>query len=507
MALSTSILWSLTRSVILATVAIWPLMMLVRQIEGSPTVRSRRVWLLLAVFPFFVPELLIGFNYRLTATQLSSGASPQTAAICTELLYAVLQLSRCVAVGVAVSLLLPGSDVSRESLHAWKLLRSSLTPRGWWRGWLVLRLTGSWLPPLISWSIMALVLFQEFETAALMQIDRYPIAWSVAMFDAHAKRQPLADSLRMIVGPLFCELLLLSPALILLTRRSPTRNLESEHPLSDPSQAPGIRTRSWFAAAFCVMPGISLFLVWPVVANVRTTVAGLFSMFKAGAVLRQSIEQILTSAGFAVAATTLAMNIALLLWSPNRRKTAALRGHFKLLLLAPGLLGSLVLSLLLLAMFQLPIIRTAYDTWLPMLLGQTLAVLPKAGAIVLLLQKTTEHEAIHSARMLTASTEVSVRRTASRLIWRMTTSRWLLGTLVVAQWCFWDVTVAAILRPVQLEPVVTRLYNEMHYGQTEALMSLSLLAAMAPLFLWSVAAFASFLRYSLRGSDFVARGR
>jgi len=65
--------------------------------------------------------------------------------------------------------------------------------------------------------------------------------------------------------------------------------------------------------------------------------------------------------------------------------------------------------------------------------------------------------------------------------WRLTTGRWLLGGLIIAHRCFWDVTVASILRPVELEPVVTRLYNEMHYGRTEALMSLSIFAAFVPL--------------------------
>ena len=63
---------------------------------------------------------------------------------------------------------------------------------------------------------MALVTFQEFETAALMQIDRYPISWSVWLFDAHAARLPLLDSLRMMAGPLLCELVMLGPALYVL---------------------------------------------------------------------------------------------------------------------------------------------------------------------------------------------------------------------------------------------------------------------------------------------------
>ena len=150
-------------------------------------------------------------------------------------------------------------------------------------------------------------------------------------------------------------------------------------------------------------------------------------------------------------------------------------------LMLPGLLGSLVLSLGLLAIFQLPLLRGLYDTWLPMLLGQTLAVLPFAVAIVLMLMRVADPAALHSAKLLAVSEEYLIRRQMASIRWRLTTGRWLLGGLIVAHRCFWDVTVASILRPVQTEPVITRLYNEMHYGRTEALMSLSILAMLTPL--------------------------
>ena len=83
MTLNESLLWSVVRSVMMASIAVWPVAALVDRIDASPTVWSRRLRMLLAVFPFFLPELLIGFNYRLTATQLSAGTSPFVAAICT----------------------------------------------------------------------------------------------------------------------------------------------------------------------------------------------------------------------------------------------------------------------------------------------------------------------------------------------------------------------------------------------------------------------------------------
>ena len=538
MTLNESIFWSLARCLIIASMAVWPVVMLVARIEASPTVRSRR--LLVAVFPFFLPELLIGFNYRLTATQLTSGTSPLTAAICTEALYSLLMLSRCMAVGVALFMLLPLRNAADESLHSWVLLRHRMGSATWWAGWLRLRIFGAWQAPVVAWSVMALVTFQEFETAALMQIDRYPISWSVWLFDAHAARLPLWDSLRMMAGPLLCELVMLGPALYVLLK-SPVaagNELACDH-------GSNIGSSVWKSVQFSALltPGILLFVLWPLIHNALPIVRGGMLMLE-NATLKQSLVQILTSTGFAVGATVMSMGIALRIctgigerhgaspmvldlessrhfpsavalkiaenadgtrsvpatfevnqvpFGASRRFMVRFQGQLpvasasplrKILwmsLLLPGLLGSLVLSLGLLAMFQLPGLRGLYDTWLPMLLGQTLAVLPFAVAVVLLLMRVSDPMALHSAKLLAVSEESCIRRQMAAIRWRITTGRWLLGGLIVAHRCFWDVTVASILRPVQVEPVITRLYNEMHYGRTEALMSLSILAALTPL--------------------------
>lgn len=488
MTLSESVIWSFARSVVIASTALWPVVLLLRQIEQAAPERTRKIWLLLSVFPFFVPELLTGFSYRLTATQLSLGSSPLIAATCTELLYSMLQLSRCLAVGIAVSLLLPRSEVSGESLYLWDLLRASLDASRWRNGWLTLRLTGAWQRLLISWSVMALMTFQEFETAALMQIDRHPIAWSVWLFDAHAARQPLTDSLRMIAVPFSCEVLLLSPALWLLIKRRNALHLSRDLDSVGASASPA-RQRHWRSSAAWLCPGILLMLLWPMFENLTAAVVGAASLLTQPSLLRQTMQQILTSTMFAASATFLAMSLSRYLLSWNSSSTGDVPSRWLLgMLLIPGLSGSLVMSLLVLSVFQLPGIRILYDSWLPLLLGQTLAVLPKGLAVVFLLDRITDRAAMHSARLLLASSSLPTRRSASLVLWRMGTSRWLLGGLVVAQWCFWDVTVASILRPIQLEPVVTRLYNEMHYGRTEALISLSILATAIPLAIWILSA-------------------
>jgi hypothetical protein len=501
MTLIVALLWSMVRCVVIASLAVWPVAAIVSRIEASPTVLSQRLRLLLAIFPMFLPELLIGFNYRLTVTQLTSGSSPIIAATCTEALYGLLMFSRCLAVGVALSMLLPGRGATDESLHSWGLLRRAILPTTWWRGWLRLKIFGAWQTSLVAWSAMALVAFQEFETAALMQIDQYPISWSVWLFDAHAARLPLADSLRMMIGPLLCELVILCPALCVLLLRPASVDGGQIH-----NHGSHRCSALWTSVRFSALltPGVVLFAMWPLVNNFLPMVRGGMLMLESGT-LRQSSAQILTSTGFAIGATVMSMGIAVRILSAISERQATRRwceawagkqlplvgasriswvhiveNVLSISLLLPGLLGSLVLSLSLLAMFQLPLLRGLYDTWLPMLLGQTLAVLPFAVAIVLLLLRTADRAALHSAKLLELSHASSVQRQMANIRWRLTTSRWLLGGLIIAHRCFWDVTVASILRPVELEPVITRLYNEMHYGRTEALMSLSIFAAFVP---------------------------
>lgn len=487
MTLSESILWSFSRSLLIATVAIGPLAVLLRQIESCASLRSRRLWLVAAILPLFVPELLIGFNYRLTASQLSAGSPAVIAASGTELLYGLIQIGRCLAIGCAVSMLLPESPVSRESLHSWRMLRASTPSLRWRVGWWRLQLIGPKFRLLVSWSLMALIVFQEFETAALMQIDRHPIAWTVWLFDAHAAYQPLSRSLQMTVLPLCCELLLLAPAFWLLTTHRAVPGTSADRSGLLTGSVPCRRLAAWC----CVLPALIFFVVWPIAANASTALAGLLAMARNSFLLRQSFAEIMTSTGFALAAAVLAMMLASLLLDGRGLTRVATIGRG--LFLLPGLLGSLVLSLLLLAAFQTPPLRFLYDTWLPMLLGLFAAVLPKAFAVVLLLKRSSDNAAVYSAVLLESSSLTRTRIAAVTIHWRLRIARWLLGGLVVAHWCFWDVTVASILHSVRLEPVITRLYNEMHYGRTEALMSLSFVAACMPGLVWLLAMGASWL--------------
>lgn len=485
------VVWSMIRGMLVAAVSIGPAVVLNRCLAGISSPLRRNLWLVAAAVPFLVPELLTGFEWRSTATRLSSQADPETARGVTEAIYCVLQVFRCSAAGTLLLQFFPESRVSRESVHTWRLLRTQMAPLPWWLTWVRLQLAGPGRRLVIIWSLTSLVAFQEFEIAALMQIDQSPIAWTVTLFDSHALRQPLSDSMGMLIGPVLCELILLTPgAVVLLALRGKSEAAEQHGRTSQPGSHAGT-PQILFARVYLVI-GLLIFIAWPGLKDSQALVTGAISLLSNRFRLQASLTNVLGTTLFAAASALVAMQVVSVLLStlhaPNAGPTGTAAAGFLVVsaFMIPGLSGSLTLSMVMLAFFQLPGVNMLYDTWLPLLLAQMFVVLPRAFAIGLLLERFTDSSGTFCACLLSAGPDQTLRTRGADILWRLTSARSFIGLLVVGQWCFWDVTVASILRPVQVEPVVTRLYNEMHYGRTEALLSQTALAVFTPLAIWAV---------------------
>lgn len=470
MTLETVLAWSAGRSLILTTLALLLAIPISRTIShGSTNTALQKLWIAAALLPLFVPDLLIGFAYRLVSAQLLHSVAA------TETLYAVLLLTRIVALQFAVQRMLPCSAVSVESLHSWQLNR--YRDHKWWFTWLRLQISGPARAPLVAWLAGALLCFQEFETAALLQIDRHPIAWTVWLFDAHAAGEPLFSSLNFAAPALILQCAWLLPCLWLLLSGSALTPLASGNiPQTHSSRA------LKFLATIVIVVGVFLVLCWPIVCNASELLAGIHNLATQHTLWARS-KQILTSLMECALAAYLALQVC--------SYTSVLKPRsLKLLLVLPGLCSPLVLSLSLLAAFQLPILHHLYDTWLPMLLGHVLLLLPRAMLLVTVLSVLTPTTARHAGHLLFPAHHQPTKATARQLSWTMHKKKWLLALAILTHWCFWDVTIAATLRPVTFEPVVTRLYNEMHYGRTETLVAMTGLALLIPLMIFTVAGFA-----------------
>ena len=354
--------WSVLRTVVVASMAVWMGRGVLRQVERCVSSSWRAIWLASALMPLLMPELIVGFTYRLTAQHLTDSAWG------TELLYAVVVWARSCAVSILVQRLMPGSAVTPESVHSWRLLNT----RGVFAHWVYLRLllTGPWRNPLLAWCLTALVTFQDFETAALVQVDRHPIVWTVWLFDTNAGNQTLSRTLMLIVAPVLFELLLLLPCLLLISQQE--RTAKNSWPVRRVTwKFTEWPVHSWLAALATMIAGWML-VGRPVALSVPELAAGITSLSRDLAGISQ--QQVATF-GFSATAAVLAMIMAVLL---RRRNHPVLT----CVCLAPGLAGALALSLTLLLLFQIPGLRLLWDTWLPLLVGQSLLVLPRAWVLL-----------------------------------------------------------------------------------------------------------------------------
>ena len=458
---ATALSCSIIRCLAVATIALPFSALLWRFCVTRRTGGRRYTAIALAVAPLFVPDLLVGFTYRLTSARLLHSD------VGTEALYSGLLLVRVLALQVAARLLLPRSAVSAESLHSWRLL--SPQTAGWGRQWLRMNIMGRYRTTLVAWLAGGLLCFQEFETAALVQINQLPVVWTVWLFDAFAAGEPLSLSLQHVGTAVIFQLVLLSPAVVLLRSSGPSAVEERVSVLNSQVPAPPVwSARCGIVLLLLLMTAVAL--VIPLWINSGQIVSGLRMLWEQGVFLSRTV-QVLQSLATSVLAAGLALWIC---------RDLVGRGVLSVCCLSLGLCGSLVLSLVMLGVFQLPVLRIAYDTYIPMVATQTLWLLPRAWLLLALLRVLTDRESLHSARLLLDSQDTEVAATAQRTLWRLGRLRWLLAVCVLTHWSFWDVSIVSLLRPVQFEPIVTRLYNEMHYGRTDTLIAMTVLSVAMP---------------------------
>lgn len=202
-----------------------------------------------------------------------------------------------------------------------------------------------------------------------------------------------------------------------------------------------------FGVLFCVPASIVL----------RGTIEGLVAVLQNFALGKE----IGASLVFAIAATVGACLLA-------GRRTAAV-------LALAGMLGSLVLSLVILAMVQLPLIRALRDTPVPVILALTMVLLPFAVVLRLLVEAWRPGSSLCLARLVG---DLQPRR---ELVWRLKVRGQFWSAFLLFGWAYWDLTAGSILAPISMTPVTARLYNLMHYGQTATLSAMLCVTFGAPL--------------------------
>ena len=445
--------WTLLRSLAVVALAL-PLCSLLADLLAQSRRRGRvALWPALLV-PFLTPELLAGYAY--SNYSLSLIHHPEW----NELLYALLVALRVVPIGAAAVYFAPPPPLSPKAIHCRRLVTGRV-PVGF-------SLRGPVQRLLPAFAVMFLLAFQEFEMASLM----FATSWTVWLFDAHAQQGMfLSESLRLMLLPLLCEAAVLIPVLVLLlrNRRSPATLSVARRAFSDLTR--GLLWLYLAAAAIlaCALP------LWIVGAGLDE---GLVVMARNPQQARSAFEEILTSGLFAVTSGAVAYLLAgwLLGLSRSIIATGVLVG-----VSVWGLFGSLVLGLIVLALFQRSILNPLYDTPVPLLLTLALFLLPRVLVIQLLLRVLRPAQSVHLAKQLKQSPDAARRSAGRELLWHLRDRGHFWLAALACYWAYLDVTSATLLAPVGMATAPVRLYNLMHYGRSQALSAMTLLVVAVPI--------------------------
>lgn len=468
MSVTVSLQWTLFRSGLVAVLAV-PIAGLLAVFLSGLTGRMRALaWGLLFV-PFLTPVILVGYGW--SSFSLSLVRWP----LCNEILYDVLLLMRLVPVA-ALALRFAPRLLSEESLHCCRLLRGHAPMT---RGLLDLKtrllffLHGPFRARVVAFAVVFLLAFGEFEMASLLNVR----TWTVALFDAHAGGLLLLSSVRLALFPALIQtVVLLAVCMVLFGSR---RSADGSSPSGGgafPSvrQGPG-RTA---AAVIYLLLAVVMVTVVPLTLVLRQTSHG-FQLLLENFVLSKPIG---AGVFFGLIGGTLAYMVAG--WFSNPTAAPGGADRFKLigafLLATPGLLGPLVLSLVVLYVFQLPLLRVCLDTPIPLALTLGLLVFPVALLLRLLLRVVGRTEALHEARLLSVSGDAFLLRGVRKLTWRLRGRPQFYVAFLLFCWAYFDMTSAALLAPAGMTPVFVWLYNLMHYGQSAALSAMVCVAFMVP---------------------------
>jgi ABC-type Fe3+ transport system permease subunit len=462
MSLATVCAWSFLRSALVAFAAVFVSKPLAQSLIAEP---GRRVMWGLLLTPFLVPPLLVGYAYYRPALMLVH--YPRT----TEVVYGLVLFLRFFAAAVLIRVFAPPSPISAEAIYCDRLLRTnaeSRIRRVFADGLVWLR--GPSQAAIAAFAVVFLCAFQEFEIAALMGITagdvQSPASWTVWLFNWQAGAPPLSESLAYAATPLVCELIVIVPVLLLLASwMSSPWGVESGGERGSRYQ---LGNAAFLTCATLVVAG------GPALIVTRGALAGIQSQAATGPLLPEI--------GIAAAvATSTVMLICVVCAAALGVTPRSWRGSIVSLLSLPGALGSLVLSLGILWLFQLPGMESLSQSLVPLIVAVTLILLPRSLIVVAALGPGRRAQSAHCARLLAQSPAASQRRSAARLVDELEVRRFFWAGVLVWYWAYWELTPASILAPPAATPFVVRMYNFMHYRQDDPLSVMIVASILVPL--------------------------
>lgn len=450
---------SLARSLFIALLAVILSPMVAGWVAHQRPSR-RKLALVVAVAPFFSPELIVGYCYSSGVLALVERPLQNLA------LYTGLMLFKAVPVGMLTVLYSPAVPLSSSALHCYRLLPRD---RRDWRSRVRILVFGRLSRCLPVFSLSFLVAYQEFETASLMSIP----SWTVDLFDAQAKAIQPAGTLSLLLAPLIIVVVTVLPTIGILSRSGLTESGQLE--------TPGSRSR-WAGGLFVVLANLVLWGI-PLFNVGESGLRNIDALAGNPVLVRGFARELVFALAFAFCAALATLFAAALLLRRLKSCEGAVRTALAVTLLLPGLAGALSVSLLLFVLIQQEPLLWLRSTPIPAVAGMTAFLLPRAVLMLLLFQVSRKKTSIGSAELLGGSRHPAQARKGFDLLWQLEDRALVWTFAAVFFWGFFNLTTASLLMPLAIVPLPAQLYNLMHYGRTMSLSAQTLVSVLVPVVL------------------------
>ena len=451
----------------------------------------------LLLIPFFMPGLVVGYAYR--NASLSLVQTP----LLNELLYLAILMAQLTPVVVLALEWLPaaamgpaGAFLLKQTQQSGRKVPISVRLRAILAGELPRQLTAA--------ALVALLCFQEVEVATLMQAR----GWAEWIFTKQAGGVELTEVLPFLILPVGYGLLLTVPVLAFWTwDRLPACQSRGFHhggtearrgvsgtalaagssvadKLAEPAASAvpltGLLGSIWVAVSWLLV------IIWPVVSLAIGAIRGA-GVIRFRSALWQEIGDAL------VLAVTVTLGVWMVLWGGiqlynNRPQPSGLRRTMlsavrsaAVLLVLPGLLGSLALGLTIFEICQRLGVQPSYSP-VPLVVGMVLFLLPRGMALQAMLRRNEQQAGVFLAESLAQLPGVRGRQGAA-ILWRIRDAGRFWTLALLFWWSYLELTLPALLRPAGMAPAPLRLYNFLHYGHIPGLAAMLVVVLLVPVVL------------------------
>jgi len=470
--------WTLLRSVAAAALAV-PMSGWLSRLVPQSTGPSRFWWMLLVLCPLVAPDLIVGYSYR--SFELSLLHRPSW----NHCFYFVLVVLKFLPTAAVVRICLPPPLLSKSALYGARLTGATSKAA---QSVQSLKWKTDLLRNLPVFGIVFLLTMQEFEIASLLQIP----AWTVHVFDSQAGGLDSATTLRHLLLPVISQAAVLVPLIwwgLTSFRESVPGGRFAEDDLRG-NMKPGVAIA---AAAALLTWGIPLCVVS------LSGIAGISGVLQNEILVRSTFLDLTAAIAIAVPCSLLSLILARKLGGAVLRRETRQNGFVRMLrpvlltlVVAPGLFGSLAVSMLVFSAIQYaPLTELRATVW-PMSLALILFLTPRALVLTVLLPVFRSSESSHLSTLLGASPDSTRLKNVARLKWWFECRPFFLVAAVLFYWSLANLTAAALLCPPTIPllsfdgnivPLPVRLYKFIHQGRTATLSVMALLSVIVPLVL------------------------